>query len=34
VFVGMGSVITKNVTEEGVYIGVPARRIKSSEAVI
>lgn len=31
VVLGAGSVITKSITESGVYVGSPARRIKSSE---
>jgi len=31
VVLGAGSVITKNVTESGVYVGSPARRVKSTE---
>jgi UDP-3-O-[3-hydroxymyristoyl] glucosamine N-acyltransferase len=31
VVVGAGSVITKSITNSGVYVGLPARRLKSSE---
>ena len=26
--VGAGAVVTKNITEPGTYVGIPARRIK------
>jgi sugar O-acyltransferase (sialic acid O-acetyltransferase NeuD family) len=28
VTVGMGAVVTKNINEPGIYVGIPARRIK------
>lgn len=34
VFLGMGAMITKSISEEGIYVGSPARRIKSSSAII
>jgi sugar O-acyltransferase (sialic acid O-acetyltransferase NeuD family) len=30
-FIGMGALVTKNIEEEGLYVGAPARRIKSSK---
>ena len=29
VIIGAGSVVTKNITEKGVYVGIPARRIRN-----
>ncbi len=29
VIIGAGSIVTKSITEDGVYVGVPAKRIKS-----
>jgi len=34
VFLGMGGMISKSISEEGVYVGAPARRIKSSIEII
>lgn len=34
VFLGMGAMITKSISEEGIYVGEPARRIKSSSDLI
>lgn len=31
VVIGAGAVVTKDITEDGVYVGVPAKRIKSFE---
>ncbi len=29
VIIGAGAIVTKSITEDGVYVGIPARRIKS-----
>lgn len=34
VFIGMGSIVNKDITEEGIYFGVPAKRLKSSKGAI
>jgi len=34
VFVGMGALVTKNIEQEGIYVGSPARRLKSSDQII
>ena len=31
VIIGAGAVVSKDITEDGVYVGVPARRVKSFE---
>lgn len=28
VIIGAGSIVTKSITEDGVYVGIPAKRIK------
>ena len=34
VFLGMGAIANKSITEEGIYVGGPARRIRTSVEVI
>jgi sugar O-acyltransferase (sialic acid O-acetyltransferase NeuD family) len=33
-FVGMGSLVTKNILEPGLYVGAPAKRIRSADSVL
>ena len=34
VFLGMGGLVNKSISEEGIYVGAPARRIRSSAEII
>lgn len=34
VFVGMGATVTKDIRVEGLYVGTPARRVKSSDGIM